>query len=382
MKVSLEQAAAFAINRHGLGGGVAFPSAAAAAAGVLGLHAQLLTSAAMSAAARVKDYDRRRFEDELYRRRTLVKAWCMRGTLHLVACDDFGLFLGAVMGRRVATHREFLLNCGLSAAEVDHLPGRLAGALAAGPATRRRLHELVPELERIPGAGWGQDVQDLCYRGLLVHAEPDGNEARFARADLWLGLTTRQADPDAATADLLRRYLAAYGPASAADFAYWAGFNAVGVALDARRRLGGLLAEVEVEGCRRPLMMLAADIDELSRLGPPPRAFPLPRFDPLFMGLKDRRRFADDEWRKRLLLPGGFIAASMWAGGRVVGTWNFTTRGDRMIVDAAAFRPLSGTERAELSAGWRSLAPALQATEVEVRFGTWQDTPKRKAKEG
>ncbi|MCL6449682.1 MAG: winged helix DNA-binding domain-containing protein [Acetobacteraceae bacterium] len=393
MKVPLEQAAALAIERHGLAPGAALADAAEAAQSVLGLHAQLLTSAAMSAAARVAGYDRARFEQELYERRALVKVWCMRGTLHLLASRDLPLFLGAVMRPRGAGYQAFFTQCGFSPAEIEALPGKVARALEQGPATRRRLHELVPDLARIPGAQWGQDVKDFCYLGFLVHAEPEGNEARFALARTWLkdwveetALESPTGAPEEAAgrarAELLRRYLRAYGPASTADFAYWAGFDRVGPAEDARRRLGEAVAEVEVEGSTRPLLMLAADMPALAAVKPSRTAFPLPRFDPLVLGLKDRQRFVDDAWRQRLFLPGGFVAATLWSRGRVVGIWDYRVRGSRLLVDAAEFRPLSGEERDGLIEGWRALAPALSATEVEARFTAWKNQSQSKAEEG
>jgi hypothetical protein len=382
VRVSLAAAAAFAVRRHGLVPGTTFSSADEAAAAVLGLHAQLMTSAAMSAAARVAGYDRSALDDDLYRRRSLVKAWCMRGTLHLLAARDFGLALAAIMRKRAAEQRDFLVRCGFGAAEIDALAGRVARALEDGPATRKRLHELVPELKRIPEAQWGQDVKDLCYQGLVVHAEPDGNEARFARADAWLSGPPAEVPPEAATAELLRRYLHAYGPASLADFASWAGFDVTVTGAAARRRLGDAVREVEVEGYTRPLLMLSEDEAALARVAPLTAAFPLPRFDPLIMGLKDRRRFVGDQWRQRLLLPGGFVAATLWSAGRVVGIWDFQARGGRMIVEAAAFRGLTAAERSGLIAGWQSLAPALGATGVEVRFNEWQKGAGKTVKEG
>jgi hypothetical protein len=372
-RISLRDAASFAIGRHELSAtrsGAGAADAAAVARRTLGLHAPLLSSAALSVVVRTAGYDRERFESDLYRDRSVVKVWCMRGTLHVLSRDDYTLFLHAVLRPRGEGFRRFLSRCGFTPGEIDALPARVERALADGPLTRAELHGRVPELTRIPFPEWGQDVKDLCYLGVLVHAEPSGSRARFALSKDWLGFdaTLLPVPREEARAELMKRYLRAYGPASASDFAYWAGLESVAGAVDARMRLGEEVVEVQVEGYRSPLLAMAGDVPELSRPSPPPRPFVLPRFDPLMLGYRDRRRFVDEDWRQKLVLPGGFVAGTIWSQGRIAGTWDYRVSGKRLDIEIEAFRPLTAADKEALAESLRPAAAAIGAESVRIHW--------------
>src|SRR5688500_4968090 len=59
------------------------------------VHAQLMTAAELAIAARVRGVTRVDVHDALWARRTLVKTWILRGTLHLQAADELPLWLAA-----------------------------------------------------------------------------------------------------------------------------------------------------------------------------------------------------------------------------------------------------------------------------------------------
>ena len=61
-----------------------------------GLHAQVMSSAQLTLWARMDDPPD--VEDLLWKRRTLVKTWSQRGTLHLLRTDELPLYVGAQSG--------------------------------------------------------------------------------------------------------------------------------------------------------------------------------------------------------------------------------------------------------------------------------------------
>ena len=95
----------------------------------------------------------------------------------------------------------------------------------------------------------------------MCHGAPRNGEPTFVRADAWVPGFEDLAR-EAAETRLLRRYLEAFGPATAADFAVWTGVT-VREAREIWARAEGELAPVEVEGAEAS--MLRAGIDELSR---------------------------------------------------------------------------------------------------------------------
>ena len=61
-----------------------------------GLHAQLMSSAELTLWARVEGLRRGAVENALWTRRSLVKLWAQRGTLHLLPASELGMWLAAL----------------------------------------------------------------------------------------------------------------------------------------------------------------------------------------------------------------------------------------------------------------------------------------------
>src|SRR3954468_314806 len=88
-----------------------------------GVHAQVQPSAELQLAARVEGITRDDVRDALWRRRSLVKAWTLRGTLHLPAAQDLALWHAAGRpGGRMSDDRQDGLEAGRAPAGGLHPP--------------------------------------------------------------------------------------------------------------------------------------------------------------------------------------------------------------------------------------------------------------------
>lgn len=107
-------------------------------------------------------------------------------------------------------------------------------------------------------------------------------------------------------------------------------------------------------------LMLAEDLDALAAFAPPaePNVFLLPALDPYIMGYQDRRRFLDPAHRTTVFDYAGNARPSVWAGGRVVGTWREEERG---APGYALFESITLAEQALLNAQFERLAAFLVA---------------------
>jgi hypothetical protein len=150
----------------------------------------------------------------------------------------------------------------------------------------------------------------------------------FALADV--GATAR-------AEDLVKRYLGAFGPASAADFQAWSGLKGAKDIFDA---IEGL---VTFRLGRRTLY----DLPDAPRPDPetpaPPRL--LPDFDSLLLAHQDRTRIVADEHRKQLVTKNLRIKAVLMVDGRVAGTWAVEKR----KVELSPFGKLAKADRAALA---------------------------------
>jgi hypothetical protein len=123
--------------------------------------------------------------------------------------------------------------------------------------------------------------------------------------------------------ELVKRYLAAFGPASAADMQTWSYLTNLQPMFDALR---DELVSYRLEGGREVF-----DLPELPIVDgdtPAPVRF-LPEFDNLLMAHQDRRRVVPNAYRSRVYLPGLRVAATVLIDGFVAGAW--TTQRTRQL---------------------------------------------------
>src|SRR4029079_16973257 len=108
--------------------------------------------------------------------------------------------------------------------------------------------------------------------------------------------------PAVARVELVRRYLAAFGPATRADIADWSGL-----------RVKDFAPAIEaLEPLRRFRTEEGKELLDVPRAPLPPENAPvpvrfLPRFDDLLLGHRDSRRVMSDEHRSRVI-HGGDVA--------------------------------------------------------------------------
>jgi hypothetical protein len=181
-----------------------------------GLQAQYAPSMYVGLWSRLSAFER----DALTRaleRRSVVQATLMRATIHLVSAADYWPLALAVRDSR----REAWLTVTkerVTAREMSAAARRMRARLADGPLRRQEIEELLGR-DRAQALGLWLD---------LVRVPPSGTWER-RRADLYGLAETWVERPELTKAQalehLIRRYLGAFGPATAADVANWAGLK-------------------------------------------------------------------------------------------------------------------------------------------------------------
>jgi hypothetical protein len=231
----------------------------------------------------------------------LVRAWLMRGTLHLVAAEDAGWMRALLAPRGAAGSRRRLAQLGFSEDAADRGVRLVREALADGACSRADVATLLEE-HGLPSTGQApvhilgraaaEGVLVVGLDGQVLPAPPGG-----------------RTPPDPAV-ELARRHLATRAPARPEDFAAWSGLP-LGVARKAWAELdlvelgdrGWALRGHEPDPVARDLVRL------------------LPGFDELLLGWKSREPVVAPEHAKAVLPGGGILRATVTVGGRVAGTW-------------------------------------------------------------
>ncbi|HSO98973.1 MAG TPA: winged helix DNA-binding domain-containing protein [Solirubrobacteraceae bacterium] len=252
--------------------------------------------------------------DDLAQRRLIV-SWCNRGTLHLVAAEDFWWLHGLTTPPLRAGSARRLGQEGVSPAMAERAVGRLDRWLGEdGPLTRRALRD---RLGRSGVRTEGQALIHILFRaaldGVLVRGPLDGAEQAYVRTEDWIGRAPR-IDRDRSLAELARRYVAGHGPANARDLARWAGLPL----RDARAGLAAIASELVPDG---ELVAL--------RGAPPPPPLPPPillgSFEPLLLGWNDRS-LVTGEFSKALV-SGGIFRPFALVRGRAGALWRLDRGG-------------------------------------------------------
>src|SRR5262245_49588346 len=195
LKLTWARAAAWRIRRHNLDQRAPAGSMLAVASRLCGLHAQVMSSAELTAWARVEDLDRQAVRRALWDDRTLVKTWAMRGTLHLLPSNELPLWHAALARSpwylRAASWQKYF---GITIEELGHLTEAIAAALDGRVMTRE---ELMREAGRLTGSpafsaklvesSWGIILKPAAFTGRLCFGPSQGQRVRFTRPDTWLG---------------------------------------------------------------------------------------------------------------------------------------------------------------------------------------------------
>ena len=320
------QVAGWRIERHRLVERVPPGELEAAASEICGVQAQVMSSAELALWTRVEGASSAAVQEALWERRSLVKTWAMRGALHLVPASDWPLFVGAGRTRDHFRKASWLRGFQITAAELERLMAAVAGALSLEPLTKAELAETVGgDLGRRLLSAWGEHLKLVAYQGDLCFGPNRGRNVTFVRPSAWLGATA-ELEPEEALAELARRYLHAYGPATHEDFAGWWAMTPTA----AREVFAGLaLAEVTVDG--EPRWALPEDVDAIASSELDDRVRLLPGFDALTIGWRPREgSFVPDGSLPRVSRTAGWISPIVLARGRAAGMWE-PKRGSKRV---------------------------------------------------
>jgi hypothetical protein len=313
---------------------------------IAGLHAQLAASAELTLWARVEGQEASAVDRALWESRALVKTWAMRGTLHLLAADELGLWVGAQAALKPRHHvGAWLRHHGLSREEADAMLATIPVALEGRMLTRAALADEVSRLSGIAGldgklrGGFGDLLKPAAFRGDLCFGPNEGRNVRFVRPADWLE-GFEPVDVDQATRAVARRYLAAYGPATRETFGRWFGITSPAQAGRWLAALRDETADIEVEGQR--MVMLAADVEELLASEPEGVVRLLPAFDHYVVAApRDVEAVLPSAFRGLVYRPQGWLSPVLLVDGVIAGVW--AQNGG--VVEITPFRPVSAGVR-------------------------------------
>ncbi|MGW0553407.1 winged helix DNA-binding domain-containing protein [Streptomyces sp. NPDC002926] len=364
-------------RRHLLAPSVRGDTPVAVADAIVALHATDASTVFLSTCARLTDPGVQAVEQSLYEDVTLVRLLSMRRTLFAVSAE-LAPYVDASTARAIAAKERRTLvdhlaedGNGLDERWLAEAEEAVMAALAArGPATGSQLAADVPALRMkitvFPGKKY-ETVQGVASRVIRVLAadgrirrdRPRGSwtssQFRWTTSEPWPPLPAAQAQ-----AELARRWLLSYGPATEADLKWWTGWP-----------LGDVRKALAAAGAEKVSLYAGTGYVAPGDTAPEPAveswAALLPALDPSAMAWADRDFHLSVDHRAALFDRSGNIGPTVWWNGEIIGGW--TQRADGEIV----WRLLTDPGR-EAAAAIEAEASRLSAwvgeTRITPRFRT------------
>ncbi|MFN7947075.1 MAG: winged helix DNA-binding domain-containing protein [Blastocatellia bacterium] len=337
-----------------------------------GVQAQVMSAAELALWARVQNVSPSDVQQSLWHRRTLVKTWAMRGTLHLLAAEDFALYIAAFSTLSHYRRPSWLKYFGVTAEELEALIKGVRATLHDSGLTRERLAEAIarrlrrPELREMLLSGWGSLLKPAAFQGHLCFGPNEGQNVTFVRPEKWLGAWP-QVESESALKEVARRYLNAYGPATADEFARWFGLQ-LPEAKRIFRGLGDEIAPVSVEGWQA--WSLTAAIEQMQSAGALRIVRLLPYFDPYTIAVGRHIHYLlPGDHKARIYRTAGWISPVVIADGRIEGVWEYNKQRSHIVARIELFTAPGATLKRGIAAEAKRLGEFLN-TEVRVNYVT------------
>ena len=318
-----------------------------------GAHAQVITAAELSIGLRLPGGTRVDVRDALWARRSLVKTRGPRGTVHLLPTRDLPMWTGALAALPVGNN-PYPDGIRLTPDQAEEVLTAIAAALKDAELTVDELTEAIvartgswagdPVIEAFQGRWprWRQIEHLAAYRGALCFGPTRGRRVTYTSPHRWLP-GFEPAPRKKALAELLRRYLHSYGPATPAHFAQWLSVPRTWATSQFNEHE---LERVEVEGT-------TAWVNAGDTTAPatePQGVRLLPYFDAYVVGCHPRE----------LLFPGRAAERALGGGqsgnfpvllidGVVAGVWHLRRSGRRLDITVEPLGRLSAQHRRALN---------------------------------
>ena len=351
---------------------------------LVGVHSSDPATVILSLRARLDPFAVADLEDALYERRSLLRMLAMRRTMFVVPLDLAAVMDASCTKALVPGERrklvQMLTEAGVADdvdAWVDRVRAETMAALAANdPLPASALTKLVPDLALQLRIAVGKKYEGtvgvstrmlflMSTEGDIVRTRPLGtwlsSQYRWTTAEQWIG-GLPAIEPEAARAELVRRWLAAFGPGTTEDIAWWTKWTKAHVRA-ALAAVGAVEVSADTgDDDKAAAWVLADDLDDTPDPDEPVAL--LPALDSTVMGWRDRGWYLGPHG-PTLFDRNGNAGPTVWVGGRAVGAWSQRDGGE---VVTAVLEPVAAETAERIAVAAERLTAWMDGVRVTPRF--------------
>lgn len=333
------------------------------------LQAQEQASARLALHARGKAFTEADVNHAREVERGFVLTWSVRGTLHLVAAEDLRWLIALCGPGAIRATRRRYQQLGLTEGIRERALTEIEAILAVeGPLKRPALARRLAA-RGIPVAGQAIHhlVRFAALRGQICLGPAIDGVLTYVLLGDWLPATATGRAPADPAAELARRYLRAYAPATRDDFARWSGLGKRAV----RAAWAAIAPDCEtVTIPRGEALMLRQHIERLDSAPAATTARMLPRYDNYLLGYESRAFMLADAHAKRVHPGGGLIRTCVIVDGEAKANWKLERRRKGIRISIDPFKRLKPGVTALLKAEAAALGDFLRApVELHLKYG-------------
>lgn len=327
-----------------------------------------------AAFCRLKDCTLPQLQQALYQEKELLQAWSIRGVPLIFPTADSDVFLSALIAQEGEEPWIYTKGIGLA---LDHLGmsfsellplveeaakylehhtirskeelDRVLAQLVAEqlPAQKQSLWNApsmygAPDRQTVGGAAVSFLLRPCSFKGLVVFGEREGISPTFTSPLRWLG--HKLAPSAQGEAELARRFLHAYGPATPRAFAEWLGSTPA----QAKRLWRQIEEELEpVTAAGKKAFILQSDRESFRCADAEESLLLLGPHDP-YLDIRDRAILLEDTAAQRQVWRTVGNPGVILKGGKIIGIWKTRTQREKLSVTTTLWEPLSAPEQREL----------------------------------
>ncbi|OPY26550.1 MAG: hypothetical protein A4E28_02441 [Methanocella sp. PtaU1.Bin125] len=334
------------LRRQHLAGSTAPVSLVQVARDVGGLHSTMPATPYLSLFSRVPGFSRDQLDEELYVKKSLIRMRCVRNTLYVLPRTMVPAAFTATKRLTVPNSERFCKYRGVDEAEYKRAAPLIVDLVRGGGKTTAEIKAALEPSTSIPAM-----LILMCDRGVLARGKPPNWRSNAYRyhlfSEYYPGVKLDRPDEAEATRQLISMYVAAFGPVTAGDIAWWTGLG--------KKTVTDVLAQLPVAYCaiagldgefvmlRRETKWLAGQQDAPKRT-----VNFLPGLDGYIMGYKQRDRYMDRNICDFVFDRSGNAAPTILIDGRIAGIWDFTLEDEPVVKYCLFDRDAIGPELPEI----------------------------------
>jgi hypothetical protein len=288
-----------------------------------GLHATSSATMYLSLFARMNNFEKEDLNQQLYTLKNLGKIRFVRGTMYVLTKDMIPVAYSATKGIFSTLSKKYAEYHGITDKEFKKTSKQITEILHGESMTTSEISKALNSKSKISPV-----INLMCDSGLLIRSTPKAgwrsNLHTYQSMDKYFpGLDLFSIPEYGARKEVVKQYIASFGPVSTIDISWWTGFTKTEI----RKIVDDIkkeITEVNIADRSHRYYILKSHEKPLrsTKLGKKPYVILLPILDPYIMGYKVRDRYLDDKYFKFIFDRSGNATSSILVNGKIAGVWS------------------------------------------------------------